>query len=179
MWDEGEWRRVGAIAPEASEVPFSRIVRLDAAGLQEETIRLRLTCLADTWKIDAVGVDWSPAAPLLPVVVPLRSARHSVTGQAMVDLMASDQRYCMVLPGERIDLEFGTLAPERGTTITYAFEAAGYLYEWMPATPTTSCVPALLARYTPDRLATVNSLLKRREVLLSIIYARWREQRGI
>jgi hypothetical protein len=178
VWQEGEWHRVGAIVPEASEVPFSRIVRLNAAGVEDETMRVRVTSLADTWKIDAVEVDWSPAAPLSPSVLPLRSARHSVAGPATEDLRMSDAGYSMILPGERIDLEFDALAPEEEQQVSYALEAAGYLYEWMQSAPQTSCVPAMFARYAPDPLTVVHGLLSRREVLLSIIYARWREQRG-
>lgn len=175
VWKGGKWQKAGVIAPEANEVPFSRIIRLDATGMEDETMRIRLTSLADTWKIDAVEVDWTPAAPLPPSILPLRSARHSFAGPVEGQINTNDARYSMVLPGERIDLEFDMLAPEGGEQVAYAFEAGGYLYEWMPEAPKASGVPAMFARYAPDRLAVVNFLLRQREAFLSIVYARWSE----
>ena len=170
VWRDGRWVSAGAIAPEASVAPFSRIVRIDATGIPGDSVRVRLSSLADGWRIDDVAVDWTPAVPLPARVMATRAAEHSETGSVMGDLRRADGSYAVLLPGQRIDLSFPALRPGPNRKVAYALEVRGFLYEWPPAAETAaSLVPASLGT---DRLAVVNDLVRRRDVFLPLVYAR-------
>ena len=177
VWKERGWMSGGMIPPEANDVPFSKIVRIDVTAGEEETIRVRLSSLADTWRIDAVEVDWTPTLPLETHSLHMRSAFHSTQGAVSECLREADGNYARVLPGERIDMEFDAFHSPAGRKISYALGARGYLYEWLPDAPATEHVPATFASFGPDRVAVVNRLIRHREAFLSIVYARWKEIR--
>jgi len=54
---------VGALKPEANAIPFKRAIHIKRDS-EENQVRLRLRCLRDVWKLDAVQVDWTPVHPL-------------------------------------------------------------------------------------------------------------------
>jgi len=169
---DGSWRAVGEIMPEADEVPISRIVRIPCSG--GDSVRIRLSMLADTWKIDAVEVDWTSSAPLEEHNVPMVSAMHSKRGEVTEMVRSTDRSYAMLLPGEWIDLRFESYASQSGGRVTYALESGGYLYEWLPA-------PAAEARAVsdaPSKVECVKALLRNRSVFLEGVFARWKEVRA-
>jgi len=175
VWRGDRWVKVGAIAPEASAAPFSRIMRIDAAGIEEDSVRVRLTSLADCWRIDSVAVDWTPAIPLTAHVMDMRAAVHSEAGSVMGDLSRADGSYAVLLPGQRIDMSFPAYRSGPNGKVAYALEVRGFLYEW----PLAAEAAAVGATFLPgplgsDRLAVVNDLVRHRDVLLPLVYARWR-----
>ncbi len=174
VWRGDRWVSAGAIAPEASTASFSRIVRIDATGIEEDSVRVRLTSLADSWRIDSVAVDWTPAEPLPVHLVDMRAAEHSEAGSVMGDLRRGDERYSVLLPGQRIDMSFPAYRPGPNRKVAYALEVRGFLYEWPPAAE----VAAIGATFIPaslgsDRLAVVNDLVRHRDAFLPLVYARW------
>ena len=170
----GRWTHAGAIAPEASAVPFSRIVRIDATGVTDDSIRVRLSTLADGWRINAVEVDWTPAAPLEAHPVAMRSALHSGGGSVAERLRDADESYAVIFPGERIDLSFDAYPASALGKIAYALDVSGYLHEWPPASESTACVSLRSGVPGFDRLAFVNDLVRHRDALLPLVYAQWR-----
>jgi hypothetical protein len=175
VWREDRWVDVGAIGPEASTAPFSRIVRIDATGIEEDSVRVRLTSLADSWRIDAVTVDWTPAVPLPAHVMDMRAAEHSEAGSVMGDLSRTDGSYSVLLPGQRIDMSFPAYRPGPNRKVAYALEVRGFLYEWPPAAEAAAGGATFLpASLGSDRLAVVNDLVRHRDVFLPLVYARWR-----
>jgi hypothetical protein len=172
VWDGASWKSAGAIPPEANEVPFTRIVRIPAPEKRRDSVRIRLRVLADTWEIDAVEVDWSPALPLEEHVLPLLSARHSTRGSVERALRSPDSDYAMLLPGESVDMTFSALEPPEGYAVTYACHASGYLYEWLPERPVAMDLPEPFASSGLDRTDVVGFLLRNHDAFLSVLFAR-------
>jgi hypothetical protein len=172
VWDGASWKGSGAIPPEANEVPFTRIVRIPAPERSSDSVRVRLRVLAGTWEIDAVEVDWSPVLPLVEHVLPLLSAVHSERGSADRSVRFQDSDYAMLLPGEYVDMTFAAREPREGYAMTYACNASGYFYEWLPEQPVTGDLPEILASSGIDRIHVVEYLLRNHDVFLPVLFAR-------
>lgn len=178
----GGWTIAGRVAPEASAIAFERLVRLRPAGDRADSVRVRLSSLADLWRIEAVEIDWTPAQPLAGHPLPLRRAEMCADGEAGVGgragaLLAGDgERYAVMFPGDRIDLTFAAgeqgeeaIPRSRDERIVYALEVRGYLHEWPPAE-----APAALASLPmapgPQRLAYVRAFVRDPQALLPLVY---------
>jgi hypothetical protein len=179
--ENGHWTNAGAIAPEASACVFSRIVRVNASGIEGDSLRVRLGSLADGWRIDAVAIDWTEVAPLEAHPMAMRSARDGSGSSMMEALAETDARYAIVLPGGGIVMAFEAYRASGRGAVAYALEAGGYLHEWPAAAEADSNVrfPVLPEQFGKgsERLAVVNVLVRNRDMLLPLVYDFWR-QRG-
>jgi hypothetical protein len=176
---DGQWASAGTIAPEASVAPFSRIVRIDAAGVAGDSIQVRLSSLAEGWKIDAVEIDWTPVVPLEAHSLAMRSAAHSDGSSVVTPVGEADARYATILPGERIDLTFDAYHPHGNSRTAYALEASGFLIEWPPESEAVSPLSLLSASLGLDRVAVVNYLVRHREAFLPLVYDHWKQRRQV
>ena len=181
VWRGGRWACEGRIAPEAVATDIARIVRVSSEGVTGDSIRMRLSSLADLWKLDAVAVDWTPAEPLTPHVLGMRSVKQTGVSSVSRRLLARDANYTVLLPGEELQIEFDKRCPTRGYTVAYALEATGYLYEWpVDSTPPGQSLFQTVAFKSdwPDRIGVVNFLIQHRDVLLPLVYERWKTVRS-
>jgi hypothetical protein len=168
----GSWVRAGTISPEANEVPFTRLVRIPVPENAGDSLRVRLRVLADTWQIDDVAVDWSPARPLEEHILPLLGARHSSSGAVERSLQLRDSEYVRLIPGEYVDLRFRAFRPREGSSVVYACHAAGYLYEWFPDQPEAADGYDPFTLFGPSRIGVVESLLGNHDAFLSMLFDR-------
>ncbi|HSQ74001.1 MAG TPA: hypothetical protein VLT13_00480, partial [Bacteroidota bacterium] len=177
VWRGDRWVCEGRIAPEAITADIARIVRISSGDVEGDSIRIRLSSLADLWKLDAVALDWTPAEPLTPHVLEMRSLKQTGVSSVSPCLLARDANYTVLLPGEDIRMEFDRHSPSPGYTVAYALEATGYLYEWPPETG--ASIPLLFQTVAlepdrSDRIEVVNFLIRHRDVLLPLVYERWK-----
>ena len=177
VWKKGSWVVAGTILPEANEVPFRKAVRVDADGVTGDSLLLRLSSLADTWELDAVEVDWTPAGPLPERTCRTESAGHSLGASVDERLRATDDAYVRLLPGEWIEVRAERCTRSAGNQITYALDATGYLYEWVPGLGNGRTLPAQPAALEQDRVAAVKELLRHRELFLGMVFAGWQRMR--
>jgi hypothetical protein len=177
VWDGHRWVPAGAFQPEANAVTFTRALRLRVADGAGDTVRVRLRGMADVWKIDAIAADWTDAPELPMTPVKLLSA-VGPDGEDLAPLIgADDTHYAVLLPPDRVELNFAAPAREAGARVAYAVAGRGYLHEWDPenaAAGTESVAWAPGER----RLDLVKELLKHREIALRPAYEEWRAVRG-
>jgi len=170
--DGGSWVNAGTISPEANDVPFTRLVRIRVPENAGESLRVRVRMLADTWQIDDVAIDWSPALPLEEHTRPLLAALHSTSGDVEQSLRMRDSEYVRLIPGEYVDLRFHAFRPREGYSAVYTCHAAGYLYEWFNDRPVAKDGPDLFALSGLSRIDAVQSLLGNHDALLSLLFDR-------
>ena len=173
VWNGKEWQPVGAIHPQATAVPFSKIIRLNTGGILVDTIKIRFSSLADVWKIDAVQIDWTPAKPLGKTIVPLISALGPKEKDVSEAIASVDSKYSVLLPPEKIELIYRSLSPSPGKKMAYVLNTQGYLYEWFPAQPSQKSNLSNISIPASQRINYLKNLLQNKSIFLPPIYAQW------
>lgn len=173
----GEWSNAGAIFAEATNVPFNRLVRISAAGIAGGTVHVRLRSMKDVWKLDAVGVDWTPVKPLEQKPVTFLSALGPDSTDVSEQIGAADNTYVTLLPPDKIDLALNPFPPSTPhAKVVYALTVRGYLHEWIAKG---DAVSSTWAGSLPhgQRVNFLKMLLKQKSMFLPPIYAAWKERR--
>ena len=178
IWNGKEWEKIGMVYPEANEVPFSRLIRFKVPYIDRDQVKIRLTCLSDVWKIDAVQMDWGLAKPLQSQAVPLFLATGS-DGKNKVSLLTNaDDKYAILLPPEKIDLKFKVLPPVPGKKITYAMSARGYLYEWIQQKTDQNIFSMFTNLIQDSKIDYLKHLLKNKNIFLPPVYTDWKRYKS-
>ncbi|MFL5580477.1 MAG: hypothetical protein ACJ8AO_08890 [Gemmatimonadaceae bacterium] len=159
--DGGRWRQVARLADFGPIAWRNVAVMVPAVG--DDSVRVRLTFLADQWRIDRLAVS-ARARRVRPRAVPLArvSASDGAPVAAAYDaLRRPDDRPLQTLPGQRFFAEFDVGRADGPRTFFIA--AQGYYNEWVRgawlAAPTDSVpfdpgrlkVPALLREWRQAR----------------------------
>ncbi len=109
VWNGSSWLPCGILYPEANATPFSRLVRINIPAGIGNTVKLRLTALADVWKIDAVSLDWTEVKKLDKELVPLISVDGQLSENQLELIHEKDDQYAILLPSQNIDLTYAKL----------------------------------------------------------------------
>ena len=176
IWDGKAWRLIDSMPLESTAVPFVRGVRLP--GLDGEVMKVRLRSLAGFWRIDAVGIDWTPVEQLHPVEVRLLSATGPHDRDIREELGSPDAKYVIVTPGQRIDCRFGAVPPTPGRKTTYAIGVQGYMYEWLSGVPPEGARVITASMSGDMKITYIKTLFRMPGILLPPIYAEWKRIRG-
>ena len=171
MFRGGDWQAVGSILPEANVVPFRRALRFDLPPDGGDTVRLRLSSMADVWRIDAVALACDPP----PAIDPEALKPLPRSGEWDERLTSADARYRTLFPGQSLNLTFDGAAPA-DEAVCYVLAVRGYLHEWI-VPPTQKTAFALLGEQLEgfDRLQFLKHLLAERSpAFLVPAYASWR-----
>jgi len=150
------------------------LLRFSPSDDGDDTLKIRLTCLADVWKIDAVQIDWTLVQPLKPTPVRLISAIGPESQDLTATLAVADDHYITLLPPETIHLTFQAMTPMAGQKMVYVLNAQGYLYEWPPATTSHSTTWSQTIIPENKRIDFLIDLLQHKSFFLPAIYAEWR-----
>lgn len=179
LWNGTEWEPIGAILPEANEVPFSRILRFNSAVSQRDTVKIRLTCMADVWKLDAIGIEWKSVESLKTFTQPIFSADASRDNNITQTIEQSDEMYSVLFPSDKIDLTFRSVQPPPGRKITYALDVQGYIHEWFPTEKNNTYFEFVHTLSGDVKLSFIKNLVKQKSLFLSLLYAKWKEMKHL
>jgi hypothetical protein len=177
MENENGWTEVGRIPPEATALPFSRAIRLRSLKSLHSPLRFRLSTLTDTWRIDAVSIDFSPAQPIAMVPLQMITAIASDGRDQRAVIESGDSSYALILPPQHIDVTFNSAPTRRMQKPMYVLAAQGYLYEWFPSPPATASSLVSKSTSGADRVAMLKLLMQQKDLFLPPIYASW--QKGV
>jgi len=115
----------GPIAPRKIAVALEETV--------EDTIKIRLRFLSDSWRIDQIELATfaeDPQVRYLPV-----DSVKGVDGERSMEisnlLSQPDDNYVVTMPGNRFSVSFKTEVPDVGYTQSYLLAAQGYYTEWV------------------------------------------------
>jgi len=173
VWTGTNWDNAGAILPEATNVPFTRAIPINIHQLSGDTVLVRIRCLKDVWKLDALRMDWTSACPLETSPVSMVSAVGSGDGDVLESLRRADTNYVVLLPLDKVNLTFKSVPSAKGKKIVYAIDVRGYLHEWVPEDNDrhgfawTGFIPE------NQRMNCLKSLLHDKSIFLPSIYAEW------
>jgi hypothetical protein len=159
VWRDGGWHEVGRIK-DTGPVAW-RDVALVVPVPPGDALRVRLSFVADNWRIDRIAVSF---AVRRPTVTPHPLARALGAGggddtTALASLAAADGRYLETLPGQFFVAEWRTGTAPADSARTFLLASQGYYTEWIrrgwieagrrptPFTPTDSALAEAVARY--------------------------------
>lgn len=169
------WQSIGSILPEANVVPFSRAVEFALPENSPDRIRIRLTSMADVWKLDAVSISWDTMNP----VKPDQMTHLRPIGAFPEKISRVDETYLTMFPGESVTLSFATIT-QPDQQMCYIASVRGYLHEWLFA-PTQETTLTQMGQHMngfnkTDFLKTV--LASNNNVLLFPVYTAWLAQKN-
>lgn len=174
MEEDGRWKEIGMIPPEATVAPFSRAIRIGGLGCHQGPIRLRLSSLTDVWRIDAVTIDYSDVRPIALSKLDLVSVRSSDKMDWRSAIESNDSSYALILPPATIDLTFDGFSSRKLKKPVYVFAAKGYLYEWLQSSPTNAPSQVLSLVPVSSRVELFKQVISHKDQFLPSIYADWR-----
>ena len=172
IWNEINWEYIDFIYPQANFVPFRKIIKIPSIKDNNDKIKLRLRCLTDVWKLDAVTFSEESS-----VVHPLEDLKiASIESNAQINqhsIEMDDNLYQKLLPGEYLKLEYISDLSTRGKNVSYGVKIKGYLYEWIiDKRKSVEKSVDIHSNYSP-RVVLVKEILKEMDLVLPIIYKRW------
>ncbi len=131
VWDRGKYREAGRLG-DSGPIAWDEVaVRVPVP--ETGTLKVRLSFVADNWRIDRVAAA-TEVRYLKPRVVYLTEALNpdgSALQAAAAYLARADEDYLITQPGDRVTLHFDVGEPAAGARRTYFLAAQGYYMEWM------------------------------------------------
>jgi hypothetical protein len=128
VWRDGRFRKVGRIGDQGPIAWSERILILDApAG---NTVRVRLSFVADNWRIDqvALAID-AERGKVRTIPVTTAQTPEMVRPDIPEFLAHADDTYLITRPGESVQIGFDVGESTQPRTFFLASE--GYYMEWM------------------------------------------------
>jgi hypothetical protein len=131
VWDDTAYTqvdKVGEVGPIAWD-EAAVLVPVPSAG---DSLRVRLSFIADAWRIDEVRVatTFEHTMPVHHPLARLRTTADPLPPEALDQLRIPDTDYTVTLPGQRFWAEFD-VPPAREASRTFFVAAQGYYTEWM------------------------------------------------
>lgn len=172
FWNGSQWIGCGVIRPEADYTTFTKGIRITFPPELGDKVRVRLTALKDVWKIDSFSMDFTPYRKSTIKVLQATSAFKIRKGDFRETLNFADGKYCVLLPGENMELGFSGCEPGKGKKITYGVRTRGYLQPWFPGPESAFAFPVIQVK-GDARIEFAKTILRERNYFFSQIYAEW------
>lgn len=174
VWNGSEWEYAGLIYPEATRIPFKKLIRINFDNIRTQSLKIKLEFMTDVWKIDAVSMDFSEVEQIKGEQVPLVSA--TLSGEEISNkITSSDNYYSVLLPGDKIDLKFYDEYFSSDTR--YFVNISGYLYEWYVKDSGSNSDFLTSKSAGPSRFELFKLILNNKNLLLPPIYSEWEKLR--
>jgi hypothetical protein len=132
VWQEGGWRDAARV-PDSGPISWHDVAAVVPVPAGEKQLRVRLSFLSDHWRIDRLGVSFSPrpAAPRAIPVTRVTSRDGGTEAAALESLRGPDARYLQTAPGQMFIADFDAgPAPGSGDR-TFLLSSQGYYIEWI------------------------------------------------
>ncbi|MEO7502999.1 MAG: hypothetical protein ABIW94_10225 [Gemmatimonadaceae bacterium] len=130
--EDGKYRQVARIGDSGPIAYRDNAIVIPAIRSVGDSVRVRLSFIADNWRIDAIRAATSLRRPASRLV---SAARVRMTDQAqntpaLASLREADEAYLITSPGQSFSVEFDIGHSAPGTR-TYMLAAQGYYTEWV------------------------------------------------
>jgi len=132
VWERGAWRPAGRV-PDTGPIAWREVAALVPVPRGQDSLRVRLSFVADNWRIDQVRVASAVRRPeqrrLMPEAVTAQDGRSDTAALAAV--RTADDRYLTTGPGQHFTVtwEAGPASPSESRSFLLA--SRGYYVEWI------------------------------------------------
>lgn len=131
LWRNGGYESVARI-PDAGPIAWREVAALIPVPPGERALRLRLSFVADAWRIDRLrvaSVVREATARTIPIAAVTGPTGRAEEG-AFASLREPDARYLQTSPGQRFIARFD-VGPEARGSRTLLLSSQGYYVEWV------------------------------------------------
>lgn len=164
VWRDGAYREVARI-PDSGPITWHDVAAVIPAQEGEKSLRIRLSFLADQWRIDRFGVASAEreGAPRVIQISEVTGSDGRPENTAHDSMSASDARYLQTNPGQRFFVDFNVGRAPAGQSRTFLLSSQGYYTEWIrgswiqtasakePFTPTDQAILGALQQWAATR----------------------------
>jgi hypothetical protein len=132
VWRDGAFHEVVRV-PDSGPISWHDVAATVPVPPGEKVLRMRLSYVADHWRIDDVAVAFSVrGASPRSIPLALVSARDgSEEPAALAHMKVSDQMYLETSPGHSFFARFDAGSPASGAARTFLLSSQGYYTEWI------------------------------------------------
>jgi len=158
VWDGTAYRQVAHIidtGPVAWKDVAVRVPVFEGGG---DSIRVRLSYVADDWRIDQIRLASGVRTPESRAIAPatLTTSSGQADSAALDRLRAPDAQYLVTSSGQRFFLTFAAGPNPAGTSRTFLLASQGYYIEWLRGSWLRT--DRLASTFTPTDDALVSTL---------------------
>ena len=127
----GEWQEVVDV-PDAGPIAWRDVAAVIPAP-KGDTLRVRLSFVADEWRLGKVSVATRFRRPVPQRFAPstLVAANTAADTEALRSVAETDARYLGTTPGQQFTIRFRTGAAPRDSVRTFLLATDGYYTEWI------------------------------------------------
>jgi hypothetical protein len=131
VWEHGRFRQVARL-PDTGPIAWQEVA-LPVPVTKGATLKVRLSYVADNWRIDWVGAaaNVRTASQRRIAVRDVQLPSGDELPQAADYLRDADDAYLLTKPGDRLTLRFDVGPAPPDVRRTYFLDATGYYIEWM------------------------------------------------
>jgi hypothetical protein len=133
VFRDGAYREVMRL-PDSGPISWHDVAAVIPVEPGENSLRIRLTFVADYWRIDRIGVASSVREPTTRTldIANVTGRAGSSESQAMSSLREPDDRYLQTNPGQGffVDFQAGP-TPAAPELRTFLLSSQGYYTEWI------------------------------------------------
>jgi hypothetical protein len=162
LWQDGAYREIARI-PDSGPISWHDVAAEIPVRRGDVSVRLRLSFLADHWRIDRLRlaeINRTPALRTIDVAAITESDGQSAA-DALESLRRPDDRYLQTTPGQRFYARFNV--GTRSQLRTFLLASQGYYTEWIrgtwikqakavePFVPTDAALLVALRRWSRER----------------------------
>jgi hypothetical protein len=162
LWQDGTYREVVRI-PDSGPISWHDVAAVIPVRRGDVSVRLRLSFLADHWRIDRLRLaDINPTPALRTIdVADVTGSDGRSAADAVESLRRPDDRYLQTTPGQRFYARFNV--GTRSHLRTFLLASQGYYTEWIrgawikqakaaePFVPTDEALLVALRRWSRER----------------------------
>ena len=164
VWQDGAYREVARV-PDSGPISWHDVAAVVPVPPGERSLRVRLSFLADHWRIDQLGVSFA-VQPAVSRGVPLADvsdADGKAEGAALEHMRAPDETYLQTNPGQTFVARFDAGPEPSDGARTFLLASQGYYVEWVrgswlrsatsaePFLPTDAAVQRAMRRWAATR----------------------------
>lgn len=132
VWQDGAYKEVARV-PDSGPISWHDVAAVVPVPPGEKTLRVRLSYLADHWRIDELAVSFAARTPESRTI-PLAGVTASggaADVRALANMAAPDEKYLQTNPGDRFTARFDAGPSAARTSRTFLLSSQGYYTEWI------------------------------------------------
>lgn len=132
VWREGSYREVVRV-PDSGPIFWHDVAAVIPVHPGQTSLRLRLSFLADHWRIDRISIASAvrDTAPRVIEIMEVINSEGKPEAEARESLLASDDLYLQTNPGQRFYAHFNVRGGSVGESRTFLLSSQGYYTEWI------------------------------------------------